>query len=43
MATVIITVRVINRDSVQDQVIRLNAKGLDGRVLDIQASDGRVI
>jgi hypothetical protein len=35
MTPIIITVRVIDRDSVQDQVIRLNAKGLDRRVLDI--------
>lgn len=43
MTTVIIAVRVVDCDTVQDQVIRLNAEGLDGRVLNIQASDGRVI
>lgn len=43
MAAVIIAVRVIDRDSVEDQVIRLNTKGLDGRVLNIEASDSRVI
>lgn len=43
MSTVVVTIRVINRDAVKNEVVRLDTEGLDGRVLDVQTGDGRVI
>lgn len=43
MSTVRVTIGVIDRDSVKHEVIRLDTEGLDGRVLDVQTGDSRVI
>lgn len=43
MAACGVTIRVVNSDTVQDNVVRLDAKGLHGSVLDIESSDGRVV
>lgn len=43
MATVAITVGVINGDTDQDDIVGLDAKGLHGSVLDIEAGDTRVV
>lgn len=43
MPTVRVTIGVINSDSVENEVVRLDTEGLDGRVLDVQTGDSRVI
>lgn len=43
MATIAITIRVINRDTVQKQIVRLNAERLNGCILDIETGNSRVI
>ena len=43
VATLSITVRVVDGDLVEDQVIGLHTESLDGGVLDVQAGDGRVV
>lgn len=43
VATVAVAVRVANGDTVQDNVVGLDAESLHGGVLDIEAGDSRVI
>lgn len=43
VAAIVITVRVVDVDTIQDDVVGLDAKGLHGRVLDIEAGNGRVV
>lgn len=42
MATVAITVGVINGDVIEDQVVGLHTESLDGGVLDVQVGNGRI-
>jgi hypothetical protein len=43
VATVVVAVRVVDGDTVQDNVVGLDAESLHGGVLDIEAGDSRVI
>lgn len=43
MSTVRIAIRVVDRDPVQNDVVRFDTEGLNRRVLDIQTGDRRVI
>ena len=43
VAAVGVTVRVVNSDAAEDQVVRLDTECLNGRVLDVQAVNGRIV